>query len=260
MIAQPGIRFSVVIPAYNAEATIERALHSCLGQSRPPDEVIVVDDGSADHTAAILKRFSGQIRHIYQKNGGPSKARNAGIKEATGTHLLFLDADDVWHPDKLHILEEILTKHPEAGFIYHPYTLSPVDYDAYQQNLLIEKYPFGKLLLSNPICPSCVVLRRHEGIYFDEQMHHMEDYDLWLREAYERPVYLLKPSLTRVGRPMLAAGGQSGNRWKMRKGEFRSYLHLARLHPLFSAVVPFLVSFGLMKHLIKAFRPPRTNY
>ncbi len=255
------ITFSVVIPAYNASATILRALDSCLDQSRRPDEVIVVNDGSTDETEAILlQRYGNRIRYIFQENGGPSKARNTGIAQAKGTHLLFLDSDDVWHTDKLMILEELLVQHPDIGFIYHPYTLSPVDFNIREQDTALVHYSFLKLLLSNPICPSCVLLKKHSGIYFDEQMHHMEDYDLWLREAYQQPIYLLKPSLTRVGRPMLAAGGQSGNRWMMRKGEFRSYWQLTRLHPLFGAALPFLFGFGLIKHFIKSFSPPRTNY
>ena len=258
---QHAVTFSVIIPAYNAAATIERALNSCLKQTRVPDEIIVVNDGSTDDTAALLSaQFGDQIRYLAQNNGGPSKARNTGIAAATGSHLLFLDADDEWHLDKLRILEALLHKHPDASFIYHPYTLSPVDFDASARDLSIEPYPFLKLLLSNPICPSCVLLRRHPGIYYNEQMHHMEDYDLWLREAYNAPVYLLKPPLTRVGRPMLAEGGQSGNRWKMRLGEFTSYWHLTKLHPLFGAALPLLIGLGLLKHLFKSFRPPRTNY
>lgn len=260
-MSQQPIIFSVIMPAYNAAATIERALNSCLQQTRKPDEIIVVNDGSRDHTETILlKQFGGGIRYIAQENGGPAKARNTGIAAARGSHLLFLDADDEWHLDKLRVLENILQQHPEAHFIYHPYTLSPLDFDAGQQDLSIAPYPFLKLLLSNPICPSCVLLKRHEGIQFNERMHHMEDYDLWLREAYNQPVYLLKPSFTRVGRPMLAAGGQSGNRWKMRLGEFTSYWRLTKLHPLFGAALPFLLGFGLLKHLVKSFRPPRTNY
>lgn len=260
MSNQP-IVFSVVIPAYNAAATIERALNSCLQQSRLPDEIIIVNDGSKDATEGILLgQYAGKIRYIIQENGGPAKARNTGIAAATGTHLLFLDADDEWHLDKLRVLEEILQAHPDALFIYHPYTLAPVDFDASKRDLSITPYPFLKLLLSNPICPSCVLLRRHPGIQFNERMHHMEDYDLWLREAYEYPVYLLNQPFTKVGRPMLSAGGQSGNRWKMRLGEFTSYWRLTKLHPLFGAALPFLIGFGLIKHLAKSFRPPRTNY
>jgi glycosyltransferase involved in cell wall biosynthesis len=258
---QQPVTFSVVIPAYNAAATIERALNSCLQQTRLPDEIIVVNDGSTDHTEAILLgQFGDQIKYTYQSNGGPSKARNTGIGLATGSHLLFLDADDAWHTDKLHLLEKILRGYPNAEFIYHPYTLSPIDFNAQVRDNAITPYPFVKLLLSNPICPSCVLLKRHPGIYFNEGMHHMEDYDLWLREAYQRPVFLLNQPYTRVGRPMLAEGGQSGNRWKMRMGEFTSYWHLTRLHPLFGAALPLLISFGLLKHFLKSFRPPRTNY
>ena len=255
------VTFSIVIPAYNAAATIARALESCIGQTRKPDEIIVVNDGSTDETEAILlSQFAGKIRYIKQPNGGPARARNTGIDHASCMYLLFLDADDIWHAEKLRMLEGLLGAHPEVSFLYHPYTLSPVDFEISGLDTGIVPFPFLKLLLSNPICPSCVVLKRHPGIRFNEEMHHMEDYDLWLREAYDRPVYFLPIPLTQVGRPMLAAGGQSGDRWKMRLGEFTSYRRLAKLHPLFGAALPLLLGFGLLKHVVKSFRPPRTNY
>ncbi len=91
---------SVVIPTYNRAGTIERTVNSVLAQTWEPIEVIVVDDGSTDHTADVLAGYGDKIRVIHQKNRGPSAARNTGIRAATGEIISFLDSDDEWLPDK----------------------------------------------------------------------------------------------------------------------------------------------------------------
>jgi len=89
-------RFSVVIPAFNAAATLVRAIESVRAQSWPAHEIIVVDDGSTDATADVARQFGGAVRLIQQPNSGVSVARNAGAAAASGDWLAFLDADD-WH-------------------------------------------------------------------------------------------------------------------------------------------------------------------
>src|SRR5688500_9583140 len=91
---------SVVIPAYNYGHFVTEAVASALNQTHPHVEVIVVDDGSTDGTADILKPFGSRIRYIYQPNRGLSAARNTGIRAARGEWVAFLDADDLWHPSK----------------------------------------------------------------------------------------------------------------------------------------------------------------
>jgi len=91
---------SVIIPTYNRRKTIERAVNSVLAQTWKEIEVIVVDDGSTDQTDEILKGYGDRIRVIRQQNGGPSAARNTGIKAATGEIISFLDSDDAWLPLK----------------------------------------------------------------------------------------------------------------------------------------------------------------
>ena len=92
---------SVVIPAYNYGKFVRDAVDSALAQSSCLSEVIVVDDGSTDDTAAVLEPFRQKIRYIYQKNAGLSAARNTGIRAASADWVAFLDADDVWYSDKL---------------------------------------------------------------------------------------------------------------------------------------------------------------
>ncbi|MBM4104451.1 MAG: glycosyltransferase family 2 protein [Planctomycetes bacterium] len=107
------MRISVIIPAYNAAAYIERALRSVLNQTRSADEIIVINDGSTDTTSEILKQYKGKIRIIEQANAGVSAARNTGIRAATGDWIAFLDADDEWLPEKLQLQCELLGRHPE---------------------------------------------------------------------------------------------------------------------------------------------------
>ncbi|MEZ6019211.1 MAG: glycosyltransferase family 2 protein [Planctomycetota bacterium] len=95
------MRFSVVIPAYNREGTVGRAIESALAQSYAPFEVIVVDDGSKDGTAAVIEAFGPPVTLIRQPNGGAPVARNTGVRAAKGDWIAFLDSDDYWTPGHL---------------------------------------------------------------------------------------------------------------------------------------------------------------
>lgn len=107
---------SVVIPAFNAAWCIQRAINSVLEQDHKPAEVIVVDDGSKDNTSLVLAGFNEEIHIVKKENGGLSSARNAGIREATGSHVAFLDADDWWLPGKLSAQAKLMQENPGLGF------------------------------------------------------------------------------------------------------------------------------------------------
>lgn len=92
---------SCIIPVFNGEDWVGESLDSVLGQTRPPDEVIVVDDGSTDATAEILETYRDRIRSVRQENSGPGAARNRGITLSNGVLIAFQDADDIWLPEKL---------------------------------------------------------------------------------------------------------------------------------------------------------------
>ncbi len=106
-----GILVSVVVPAYNAEPWLAETLRSACSQSLENIEILVVDDGSTDGTAAIAETFSSRdprVRLIRRENGGVGAARNTGIREARGRYIAPLDADDLWHPDKLRLQVECM--------------------------------------------------------------------------------------------------------------------------------------------------------
>ena len=113
---------SVIIPAYNAAATLERALASVMAQSLPDIEIIVVDDGSTDDTSRILARLVAadrRLRVLSQPNGGVARARNTGIAAATGEWIATIDADDLWHPRKLDLqVAAARADGPGCGMVY----------------------------------------------------------------------------------------------------------------------------------------------
>ncbi len=109
---------SVIVPVYNGERFLAEAIGSVLGQTLPPDEVIVVDDGSTDGSADIAARIKATspvpIQLIQQSNQGPAAARNAGRQRAAGSLIAFQDADDIWSAEKLAIQVALLHQHPHA--------------------------------------------------------------------------------------------------------------------------------------------------
>jgi len=110
----PAPAVSVVIPAYNAAKTIGSAIQSVLNQTFQDLEVIVVDDGSTDETPSQAQLFNGHIRYVRQEHAGPGAARNRGVTEARGAFLAFLDADDLWFPNKLEAQLEIFRREPSV--------------------------------------------------------------------------------------------------------------------------------------------------
>lgn len=108
--------FSVVIPAYNAEAFIENSIQSVLMQTVGDFEIVIVDDGSKDSTATVIRSLNDpRIRYIYQENGGVASARNTGILNAKGEYVCFLDADDLWKPNHLEVVSRLIEKFPTCS-------------------------------------------------------------------------------------------------------------------------------------------------
>ncbi|WP_111406407.1 glycosyltransferase family 2 protein, partial [Meridianimarinicoccus zhengii] len=99
-----SVTFAVIVPTYNRAHHVCAAIDSILAQEAPPEEVIVVDDGSTDDTLAVLARYGDRIRVVAQPNGGVSAARNAGAAAATADWLTFLDSDDLWRPGRMALL------------------------------------------------------------------------------------------------------------------------------------------------------------
>ncbi len=179
---------SVVIAAYNYGRFVGKAVESCLNQTRPPKEVIVVDDGSTDNTPEVLASFGDRIRYLRIPNGGHSNAKNHGANQATAELIAFLDADDYWEPTKL--AQQIpLFSNPGIGVVFSGrYWVDPEGRDlALEDNRpLYRGEVLQQIFLDNFICFSSSVIRRSlwkavGGM--DNQIVMGPDYDLWLRCA-----------------------------------------------------------------------------
>jgi len=117
---------TVVVPAYNAGDTVVETLRTVSAQTHQALEIIVVDDGSTDHTAQVVESYRSvepRLRLIRQENGGVAAARNTGIKHATTRFIAPLDSDDLWHPTKLEKHMSALQKKPDAAFVYSPFRI-----------------------------------------------------------------------------------------------------------------------------------------
>jgi len=185
-------RICVIIPTYNSARFLPEAVESALYQTFSPEEVIVVDDGSTDNTEDVLEPFRGRIHYIRQENQGPAVARNRGISEAKGDLIAFLDADDVWVPDKSEKQVDLLMENPRIGLVHSLY-----DYlDMAREQRLVPRHGhdgfFGDCYLKCfrrcGVQTSTVLVRKKcvmDVGGFDETIRSAscEDYDLWLRIA-----------------------------------------------------------------------------
>jgi glycosyltransferase involved in cell wall biosynthesis len=224
-----GPKFSVIIPVHNGVKYIQKAVDSVLAQRYKAHEIWVIDDGSTDATPDVLAAYGGLIRTRRIPNSGASGARNAAVRMATGDHLAFLDADDLWFKDKLETVAAYALKYPGAGFI----ASNQIVRYAHRGNRLVRHYstlrdrrrlefdrpmsrpPFKFLLHSNFIgTPSGVVIRKdvmdRAGL-FDEKVKYVEDLELWLRAAtltdfllIERPLFFKRTHSTNLSNDALA--------------------------------------------------------
>ncbi len=109
---------SCVIPVYNGEKYLAAAIESVLNQTRPPEQLIVVDDGSTDGTAEVARSYATRIEYVYRENGGIAAARNTGVRLAQEDWLSFLDADDLWTPHKLERQLAAVNESPTASVLF----------------------------------------------------------------------------------------------------------------------------------------------
>lgn len=245
------MKTSVIIPAYNAANTIERAIESCLQQSLPASEIIVIDDASTDNTCEIVSKYKEVTLLNQTTNQGPSAARNKGWDAASGDIIAFLDSDDTWHKDKLKIITEIFTDYGHIQYLGHTYSTSN-DSSIDISTLKVRPVNYWSIIAQNPYQPSCIAVRRALPERFDESYRYCEDHELSIRIAHKYAAHLFNLPLTILGRPQLSIGGASSNKWKMRKGELRLYSSIYKHNPLYIITIPFLWIWSLGKMAYRA--------
>ena len=242
-----GSDVSVVIPAFNAARTIDRAVDSVFEQTIQPREVIVVDDGSADDTSSRLAAYGDRIRLVHQANAGPSAARNAGVALSSGALLAFLDSDDRWHSRKTERQLEIFNSVPDLAICRTRSRLLSVDvsYDAHE---VIDSRPvevvsdFCKVFLNPYFGTPTVMMRRDvfdacDG--FDTSWQTAEDVDLWLRASYGRVIARLDERLVCITHSPTSLTARSEGR--ANQDNLRVIDAFAARHPAFASRHPFVV-------------------
>lgn len=194
---------SVIIPAYNAEKYVLEAIRSVLDQDYASIEILLVDDGSTDNTAALVEREAPQVRIIRQDNAGTAAAKNTGLSHASGELICFLDADDGWFPGKLTAQANYLQQHPEVGLVYHSWLIWNGHPPKPQQPNILKAdeidpeqsgWIYHKLLLDCMVSTPTVMIRRHiaEKIgFFETSLTNGEDYNYWLRVSRRCEIHKL---------------------------------------------------------------------
>ena len=218
---------SVIIPAYNAEKTIRRALNSVENQTMLPNEVIVIDDCSSDQTNRIIREYMSEsklnIRHeIQAANAGAGSARNAGWLVASEKYVAFLDADDMWHPKKLEIQFNAMQNSDDCSMSCHYRNVtdlenwSEVQFDASVQRL----FTFKDFLIRNRCATPSVMVKREITARFHPGKRYAEDYLLWLQiSALYGPVLFIDLPLVHCSNSIYGGPGLSGDLKQMHKGE-----------------------------------------
>jgi len=244
-----SVPVSIVIPAFNSAKLIGATLETVLAQSEPPVEIIVVDDGSTDHTVDVVARYE-RVRILRQTNGGPSKARNVGIQAACGDYIAFLDSDDLWVANKLSTQMTAIKFYKNAGFCFstiwmmlentHDETPLGPYYPPELVSWLHEKesnrgavcgWAYNLLLQANCVDTSSMVARKDLLLkvgMFDESLTYGEDHDLWLRLARTCPgIFIVNPmSRYRLHTSALCGGASSGRQDLF----YRSSIHILSKH------------------------------
>jgi glycosyltransferase involved in cell wall biosynthesis len=191
---------SVVIPTLNRAELLPRALESVFTQSRPPEEVIVVDDGSTDGTGELVRARFGAARYLSQSHAGVSAARNRGIRAATGEWVALLDSDDEWLPEKLERQLAALEAEPDYDLCHcdEVWMRRGRRVNPRRKHAKSGGWIFQSCLPLCAISPSAALIRRSvfdEIGFFAEDFPACEDYEFWLRFCARKPVLFLADQL-----------------------------------------------------------------
>jgi len=227
---------SIIIPVFNAAQYIHATLQSVFVQTYKHYEIIAIDDGSTDGSIDILKNYVGKIKLISQRNGGPAKARNRGAAEATGEWLAFLDADDIWLPEKIE--KQINWAIDGYGMVHSdrfnigildglPHIQSDIQ-PLYEGDIFIDL-----LLKGNAITTSSVLISKNDflslgGFCEDPEVICAEDWDLWIRHSEIHPVAAIHEPLVQYRLHPTGLSRNPSRMTKARKLVIRRALALSR--------------------------------
>jgi len=201
-MSKHGALVSIIIPAFNAQRWIRAAIDSALSQTWAHCEIIVIDDGSTDGTAALVEAEYGlRVKLRRQPNRGVAAARNAGLEVARGDYVQFLDADDILLPSKVATHVDALRSNPTCTLAYCDWAVFTTDPKRRRRHLLHRSFAEGDvlaaLLTSNLFVPHAALVRRDAvvaaGGFASFNAIGTEDYDLWLRLAARGARFVFTP-------------------------------------------------------------------
>jgi glycosyltransferase involved in cell wall biosynthesis len=189
-----GVRATVstIITCFNHAKFLGEAIQSALSQTRRPDELIVVDDGSTDDTASVSAKFPS-VSYVFQNNRGLAAARNTGLLRASCTYILFLDADDILRPTAVENCLAALESNPQCAFVYGGFWIVDSERRFISENIPEPRADqFAALLSNNHVRMHGTVMYRRGILFmtggFDESLPCCEDYDTYLRLARSFPI------------------------------------------------------------------------
>jgi glycosyltransferase involved in cell wall biosynthesis len=250
---------SVVIPVFNGGKTIARAIQSVLDQSHEVNEVIVIDDCSSDntllHVEALQAISSIPIRILTTEvNSGPASARNLGWGHASGDFIAFLDADDIWHPEKISLQLRLMALNPE--FVLSCHDRSVGEWTGWTNSISatprVYEYSIRDFLIRNRCATPSVVLRRSIKERFTETARFAEDYLLWLTIAARYgPVLYLDTPLVHCSNPSYGGVGLSGQLFAMYKHELLAFRLLKKSQDLGPLVMLGAWMWSTIKFLVR---------
>ncbi len=221
---------SVVMPVYNAEATMRRSIESVLEQTFAALELVLVDDGSRDGSAAIIQEYvlvDPRVRSLHQANAGVAAARNAGIAASRGSHVAFLDSDDWWAPCKLELqLDEMFRR--DALVAYAGYQRIAEDGRLLSQVRPPAQVDYRDMLRSNHIGNLTGIYDRRIGDAEFRRMGH-EDYVFWLDRVRRAGIAVCVPSAEPLGFYLVRGGSVSANKLRAAGWQWRIYREVERL-------------------------------
>jgi len=226
VISNENLGITAIIPTFQSEKVITRALISVLAQTCPVDQIIVIDDASSDQTVSVVRIFATghpQIKILVNtKNLGPGPTRNIAWDSAKTEFIAFLDADDTWHPDKLETQINWFKRHPDAAICgtQHCVIDKPHGNNDPDETSV---FSLKNLLRRNRFSTPSVMLRRDITPRFSSELRLSEDYLLWMEIAakYGHVSRINKP-LTILHKPAFGASGLSGKIFAMYLGETKA--------------------------------------
>ncbi len=217
---------SVIIPVYNGEKTIKNTIESVLKQTFTDFELIIINDGSQDSTLAVIDNIQDSRKKVFSyPNAGVSESRNRGLEQSTGEYIAFLDADDLWTPDKLEAQFKALQENPNAAVAYSwsDWIDESGQFLRAGGHITVNGKAYPNLLLRDFVESGSNPLIRRQALTevgsFDPSVTPAEDWDMWLRLA-ARYEFIAVPSPQILYR--ISPNSASFNIWKMEAGSLRT--------------------------------------